>query len=155
MDTLTRVGNHRDAATALLDYDEKVNDNVLSYDGTSRVVYLINNVVYKVNLGNYIFNDLEYDNANRLRDILPAPIKIPNMTLYRVNGENVLACDYIIGEPTGECYDRLSGRHCFCEGDCLPEEVEDILNLNNITDLSYGNVIVDIFGQYWIIDLGC
>lgn len=142
------IGNYEDAKlAATLPYKY-----VLSTNGSTRGVYLINNVVYKVEYDSYPFyNPLEYDNANTMREeLLTLGICVPKVELF---ANNVLAMEYIAGEPTGECIPTFIGNECDCgEGQCFEDSIRDMLNSLDITDLAYGNLMWSN-GQLWIIDL--
>lgn len=122
--------------------------------GTTRQVYLIDGVIYKVE--SVMFSDdqganqREFDRYLTLRDMLPEGFRIPEMTLYS-NG--VLACEFIEGAPTGECFDEWAGMPCECNGLCISIDTLKPIRDLGMHDLGYGNVIANDIA-YWLIDLG-
>lgn len=112
---------------------------LLSDDGTSRLVYLINDVVYKVNRHSINDNLNEYNNGEILRKAIKSMgIVVPEMSLY---GE-VLAMEYINGIPTGECLETVYlGLDCECEGEHLDNELIDKLSTLGWEDCTYGNAM--------------
>lgn len=137
------IGNEDDALTALMSYDEGDRTFIFSRDGSSRIVYLIDGIIYKVNLDDsYDFNEREFNTAARLRDNLPDNVRIPEMSIYRFRNESVLACEYISGIRTGECFDKFVGMDCECpEKECLPDNLATSLRNAGWDDTCYGNAI--------------
>lgn len=118
-------------------------------DGITRVAYLIDGVVYKVEHDNGA-NAKEYHNGIELRDITPDNVIVPEMTLYYVAGETVLAMPYIDGKAMGECMGQY-GMDCDHKN-CFSGSLETILDGFNNDATSYGNVIYRE-GHYYMIDL--
>lgn len=143
------VGNSTDALTALTAYNECDDSNLLSDVGTTRMVYLINDVVYKVDrvLSNSE-NAWEYEHASKIRGNLPTGVRIPEMELYTFYDDSagtidfVLACEFVTGFPTGECLDQIliGCEHLFCRP-CLPFDRLDELRYYGWTDHSWGNAM--------------
>lgn len=130
------IGSERDARLAGM-------DNFFLAEGCSRVCYLINGVVYKVNTFPGQNRD-EFENLNRLPNV--PGIGIPSVAMYG----DVLAMEYIQGRETGLCWDCEMGDPCQY-GDCMPVSVANVLNQYGISDLSHGNVI-ERDGMFYIID---
>lgn len=109
--------------------------------GYTRIVYLYNDVIYKVETDPG-WNRQEYNNINSI--ILPAPFAFPEATLY---GE-VIAMEYIDGQATGECYCYTT---CQCESTLTDEQCALVTALGLDDARSYGNTIVknDV---YYIVD---
>lgn len=137
------VGNAKDAALALTHPREFL----LSDEGCSRVTYLINGVVYKINRFRFLDNEDEYETANALRAAFRAEnVVIPEVSLYG----SVLAMEYIEGEVTGECYSAFE--ECDCPDMCISDAMVANLTMIGWRDPAYGNAMwVD--GSLYIIDL--
>lgn len=146
------TGNATDAAEAVRRANEDYTYGLLSDDGTSRITYLINGIVYKVDRDDGGANYAEWRNYSDLsRETLPAPFRIPNMSAYGSGRDMVIAADYINGTPIGECY--ASGI-CDCPpGSCFSDDILNIVT-RYISDVCYGNVINNADGL-WLIDLEC
>jgi hypothetical protein len=138
------IGNENDARTA---YDEWLTgsfDHLFSSDGSSRYVFLIDGIIYKVNVSNgYIWdaNKDEYNNAQTLAGILPANVRIPEMSLYTVDGYSVLAAELITGTITGECSAEWTGLGCEDGGVCLSDNLISELRDLGWDDSCWGNAI--------------
>ncbi len=122
--------------------------------GCSRVVFLKDNVVYKVEHHdddiNNNANEDEYFNFTYLRDItLPPNVGIPDTSLFWVGNVPVIAMDFIPGHPIAECYCYI-GREA-CNEFCMPDDVRMML-MPFINDTAGFNVI-EYNGLYWIIDM--
>jgi hypothetical protein len=144
------IGNVDDARQALTDpYLSPFSD-----EGCARVVYLIDNVIYKVDLADG-GNDSEWANYQAFSGVeMPEFIAIPEMSRYEINGETVIAAEYIKGMPTGECWDRQLDFTCLHTSEpCLSDRMESEIR-RFIGDLAWGNVIVSD-GRYYIVDLEC
>lgn len=139
------IGNTDDAAYALRMYRENDISDLLSCDGSTRMVYLINGVVYKVNTYDGT-NEDEYDNISSL--ILPEGYRFPITSLYRVLGEDIIAMEYISGQCVCECYCTQDEE---CAPDCAPRDVVATMEDLNL-DIGGFNVIVDDNGIYYIVD---
>lgn len=150
------IGNENDAALALSEYGNTVfgdSEFLFSTDGSSRIVYLINGVIYKVNIDNYDANREEYEKAAIMRDRLPANVRIPELTLYRINGQSVLAAEKVTGISSGECWDNFLGMECTClPGECLDPILIEELNALGWDDPCYGNAIIDN-GIVYLVDV--
>lgn len=127
-------------------------------EGSFRSAYRDGNVVYKVHLpvdeeDVYDGWDPNADEFIRWSDIigrnLPAFIRVPNASLYHVNGESVIAMDYIEGKALGECWCTEGEEHLGCIDF---DTAATITNETGIMDLAYGNII-EANGIYWLIDL--
>lgn len=125
--------------------------------GFTREVFFHDNVVYKVETEegqSHVINRAELNNAMRIRALLPSGVAIPDMSLYCVDGIDVLAMEYIMGEPTGECEAKWSDDNCPGDG-CVPDNILSALASLGIYDAaSWGNVIHsdDVF---YVIDVAC
>lgn len=137
------IGTQENAALAL-DFEAPL----LSSEGTTRMVFLIDGVVYKVARDGYEYcNEAEYRNfLNRERFEL-AGFRIPETHLFD-NG--VIAMEYIPGMPTGECFDVGSGCEC---GPllCMADDETGLLRDLNFFDIAYGN-IMEYEGDLYLID---
>lgn len=137
------VGNAADAALALTHPREFL----LSDDGCSRVTYLINGVVYKVNRGRFLDNEEEFHNANDIRDIMATfDVFVPEVSMFGP----VLAMEYINGEPTGECLSVFPD--CDCPDVCIPDALLANLTFFGWRDPAYGNAMW-FNEKLWLIDL--
>lgn len=122
---------------------------LLSDDGTSREVYLINGVVYKVNRGAFLDNEDEFHNINAMREVFAANNAfLPCVAMFG----DVLAMEHIEGELTGECFAGDAGLPCDCPTMCLPAPVVANLVSFGWRDPAYGNAIY-CDGALYIIDL--
>ena len=140
------IGNEADARTALNDYVYGYYEYLLSDNGTTRSIHLVNNVVYKVFRNEYCRriseNTLEYKNFLRMRKNLPAGVKVPDMYLWDIDGTAVLACEYIPGIPTGECLDIVCGHACeHNANECLSYDFLESLKTYGFHDWAYGNAM--------------
>lgn len=142
------IGNREHAALALYD-----NLPIFNNDGSARVVYLIDNVIYKVDR-EYGANEAEWGNYCHIdTNNLPPFLRIPKMSMYRLGNEAIIACEYVKGIPTGECFDRWAGTDCTDTDKCLPENIENAIR-RYVDDLAWGNVIV-CNEVYYMVDLEC
>jgi hypothetical protein len=123
---------------------------VLSSYGCTRMVYIANDVVYKVPLSS------EFDSCNRdefriMSDSsnLPDGVFYPEVSLFNVNGIDVIAMEYISGQRMAECYCVAPE---VCAPDCMPNHVWELVN-GVLDDTGGFNVIVNDSGV-WIIDQG-
>lgn len=128
------IGTREDAWLALTDPTAFLLD-----EGTTRKVYLINGVVYKVDLPGECANELEICNYYRYRNSLPQGVFLPEMQLYRINGRYVVAAEYIDGIPTGDCIDEACGFPCTCEEECLNADLLGLIPW--FTDTAWGNAV--------------
>lgn len=123
---------------------------VLSYQGSTRIVYLCDNVVYKVetNLEDDGINAYEYD---RMTTIVPNEgVFFPDVSLYTFDGTDVIAMEYIEGQAMAECY-CIEGVE-ECTETCMPDYVWQLVN-GTLDDTGGYNTIVNERGIY-IIDMG-
>lgn len=151
------IGNENDALLAL---DRRAaQEFILSTNGSTRVTYLINGVVYKVLRGEIDprwddANSEEFANAANLRPNLPECVSIPEMTLFEFEDTNVLACEFVDGILSGECSDAWTGLGCEDGGVCVSERLIRILNGIGWHDSAWGNVIL-ADGVYHLVDVAC
>lgn len=148
------IGNIEDAAEALRDYNNNAYENVFSANGTTRMVYLINDVIYKVDCGTGYFSDnrAEYDNIMANSNNLPEGVYFPDTALFEIDGKNIIAMEYIEGEPMSECYcDEFEEEHT---SSCLPDDIRDLVS-PIIDDTGGENVILTDDGRIYIIDAAC
>lgn len=121
-------------------------------EGSFRECYLINDVVYKLNITSQDANFIEFHNGEAARGNVPAPFIVPAMSLFDIDGESVLAMEYINGESTGECTSVWLDLPCECDGKCMPENIR-VMALSISDDcLSWGNTI-RVGSDYYLIDL--
>lgn len=140
------IGNETDAALALTHPDTFL----YSDEGSSRIVYLINGVIYKVDRNHYRDNAYEFDMYQKMTGNLPTGVFLPEMSLYRINGQDVIAAEFIDGIPTGDCIDTLLGLPCTCEGMCISPAIIDSIPMWN--DATYGNAMW-YDGALYLIDV--
>lgn len=141
------IGNEDNARLALDGYLR-----LLSAHGSTRIVYIADDVVYKIEAYGEIGTNLaEYDNASRLNAILPEGYFVPEVALYDFTDGNVLAMDYITGQEMGECYCLDNEPHT---DTCMPFEACRVI-AQYITDNSGMNVILTPSGEYALIDVAC
>jgi len=121
-------------------------------EGSSRTVYLIDGVIYKVQSTFMLDNEIETENSEAMGCLLPDGFAIPQMTLYRTDTINVLACEYIEGVISGDCVNNYLGLKC----DCAPHECfepHDLIELG-WCDPTYGNAIWEpISGITYLVDV--
>lgn len=127
---------------------------ILSDMGSTRMVYLYDNVVYKVNTGvwNYDANLEEFNIAQEISNVrtLPEGVYIPAVTLYSIEGHNVLAMEYIEGTAVAECYCAMAND--VCTDTCMSDDVWQKVN-GYLDDTSGFNTIITATGDIYIIDL--
>ena len=151
------TGNEHDARAAFNAFKNGTTENLFSRDGSTRMVYLINGVIYKVNLFQDDLENANFDEyvaAKMLVRKLPDNVRIPEMSIFDINGNTVLAMEFVTGNPTGECSDRFFSTGCEDDGLCMPDRL--IANLNKLgwTDSTWGNAIHSD-GIYFLIDVAC
>lgn len=136
------IGNAADAALTLTDPEEFL----LSDDGGTRKVYLINGIVYKVERSgiNYSCNVTENMNINGGMT-LPEGFKFPKASLYTIDGVPVLAMEYIAGIAKAACYCFEDEEH---DASCMRRKDEEILR--NLIDVGGFNVIYNDEGAFVI-----
>lgn len=141
------IGNSVDAALAAT-----LPNQFFIGSGNTRDVFCINGVVYKVNMSDsFDYNELEFNTACGMQDILPEGVRIPDMTLY---DGNVLACEYIDGTLMGDCIDTFVGLPCSTPEACISDELSNELCNIGFMDQSYGNIIGTNEGIIYLVDLG-
>lgn len=140
------IGTYADAALALgmyLDYDHSM---LLSADGTTRMVYLIDGIVYKV--GSDSDNRWEFENITANADNLPEGVFFPKVALFEVAGSKVIAMEYIRGQVMAECFCHVGEQH---GSTCMPADI--FAKVRDVIDDTGGeNVIVTDNGDIYIID---
>jgi|SRR5690606_1543326 len=141
------IGTYADAALALSMHLDNDSSMLLSADGTTRMVYLIGGVVYKV--GSDFDNRNEFENITANADNLPEGVCFPKVDLFEVAGNDIIAMEYIEGQAMSEC---------FCEyykephtNTCMPPWILDLVS-NIIDDTGGDNVILTDNGDIYIID---
>ena len=127
------IGNQTDAALAA----DRLATFRFSDEGSSREVYLINGVIYKINRNFYMDNQSEFLRASTVFNNLPEGYAIPEVALYG----DVLAMEYIEGTLMGDCIDTVLGMECSTPNECIDANDSEILNLMGWDDQSYGNAI--------------
>lgn len=145
------VGNADDAALAKESFEIGDDTYLLSDMGTTRKVYLINDVVYKVVSTHYVFHDnentMEYNNRDKFSSV--PGVYIPDMTMYG----DVLAMEYIDGFPAGQCNGIWIGRECDCEGNERDMPIGMLETLSDLGwDFTMGNA-VECEGVFYLVDL--
>ena len=120
---------------------------LFSADGSTRMVYLINGVIYKVE-GFEGTNEAEYDKILNTRESLPAGVFYPETSLFTIDGENIIAMEYIEGTAIYDCYCVDMGDEC--DSVCMTDS-EKFFLVCLIDDPSGMNIIRNIHG-YYIVD---
>lgn len=149
------LGNKTNAKRARDDYaksdDLNFDDELFfSDDGCSRAVYKIDGIIYKVDRYDGYSNKAEWNNYQRLtKKTLPPGFFLPKTRLIDVDGDQIIAMEYIEGLPMARCYCWESERHT---ENCMPEDVHDIVS-NYIGDTGGNNVIRTENGEYYLIDI--
>jgi len=146
------IGNVVDARQAYNASRLRTHENVLSYDGSSRDVFLINSVVYKVVQSDwdYDFNTAEYEAIATNSHEFPANVRYPQVSIFNVNGKfPVIAMEYIEGEAIAECTCHPDDGECMT--DCMTIEEYTLIE-PFMSDPSGFNVIRCEDGMYVIID---
>lgn len=142
------VGTFEDASLALTESRAREHAHLLSMDGSTRTVYLINGVVYKVeHYGVVRENRNEFETITRERDNLPEGVFYPEVSLFAVGNTEIIAMSYIQGQAVAECYCTPDEE---CDDSCMPAHVWE--QVNGVLDDTGGfNVILNTEG-IWIID---
>lgn len=149
------LGNKVNAKRALDDYNMTdgitFNEDVFfSDEGCSRAVYKIDGIIYKVDRYDGYSNKAEWTNYLKLtKKTLPAGFFLPKTRLIDVDGEPVIAMEYIEGQAMSRCYCWDSERHT---ESCMPEDVHNVVS-NYIGDTGGDNVIRTENGDYYLIDI--
>jgi hypothetical protein len=127
-------------------------------------------VVYKIENedGEYEgHNNREFENIQRCKLIPVQGWRVPEATVYHVNGHDVIAMEYIAGGESDilcqksfeyRTYNRLSGRKykCTCgkpKGRCIAEVWHDISEAWDIEDIHTGNIRIEENGTRVLIDV--
>lgn len=142
------IGNTDDATRALLDYRDYNNRFLLSNEGSTRMVYLINGVVYKIESYEDGVNLSEFETVNSVE--LQEGFAFPETALYSVLGENIIAMEYVEGMPLARCYCADTGD--VCAADCLDTETADYLDSLGLDSSGFNTIVAD--QTYYIIDAG-
>ena len=113
-------------------------------EGCSRAVYLVGDVVYKVEIGEYGCNEMEARNYNNLVGHLPDGWGIAKCYLYDIgnNFEPVLAMQYIEGRCwVGESHylSQECNEACEALGHCILDEYAKVPS----DDVHDGNYIIE------------
>lgn len=138
------IGNENDARTAFRSWADSTFEHLFSDNGSSRYVFLIDGVIYKVNRyadGRWDANEDEYRNGEKMRGMMPAGVFIPAMDIYDIDGNIVLAMEFVSGLSTGECSGAWSGLGCECDGLCISDKLMDELCGLGWDDPCWGNAI--------------
>lgn len=132
--------------------------------GGSREVYLgPDNAVYKVPYAPF-WSEMEFDWARRLRgrrELVTWDIKIPPVTMYKVNDTIVNKMPYLPSDFTVACdscdASGFTGEPCNCRSFGTPRpcfgRVQNVLQELGMTDIWHGNLSYHA-GYVWVIDLG-
>lgn len=144
------TGNATDAARALMFHECRSWAHAFSRDGSTRTVFLINGVIYKVeDYGFQGINAIEYDNMRNMSSVLPAGVFFPAASLFTIGDVDVIAMEYIRGQAIYQCACDFSGDKC--DPCCMTDEERDIL-VPIMDDPSGFNAIRTDTGVY-IIDV--
>lgn len=142
------IGNAVDAALA----ETCPEEFLYSDDGSSRLVYLINGVIYKVDRRNYRDNEAEFLAYKNMTGKLPTGISLPKMSLFQIGDREIIAAEFIRGIETGDCYDKYLGLECLCGDECIDVGLLDALESIGWRDPTYGNAILSD-GTLYLVDL--
>lgn len=140
------IGNREDALEVLEGYVP-----MYSRLGSTRYVYLIDNVIYKVDISDSELSDnfAEYDNISKYKDDLPEGIYFPETELYEFGRQCVIAMEFIEGTILSEC--TCAGIE-ECTDNCMPQDIYNKVS-GIIGDTGGDNVIVKDNGDVYIIDV--
>jgi len=153
------IGSRSDALAALRNEVEEI------ARGSERRVHRVGDVVYKVNLDGEFTNHDDWNIYVGLAGReLPPGVGLPTMARFDVDGQLVLAAEYVTGEPVGACPPVLAGLEsggpcidrglCPADGTCIDDNLARVLfDRFDVTDLEVGNLIRDDSGIIWLIDL--
>lgn len=143
------VGTFENASLAAASYYGGLSAHVFSMDGSTRAVYLIEDVIYKVPYHGFNeANTAEYDNITNTRAMLPEGLYYPNVSLFDVQGTPVIAMDRIKGQLIYACNCMDDDEEC--DEFCMTDKVKDIVS-PFLGDTGGMNVILNDEGV-WIID---
>src|SRR5690349_10007808 len=110
------IGNLADATTALSRFMVGDWTDILSANGTTRIVYIINGVVYKCE-GESGVNQTEFEVMSTMS--LPCGFAFPAVNLFQIGDVDVIAMEYVDGIAVAECF-------CLdfeeCDETCAPVE---------------------------------
>lgn len=112
-------------------------------------------------------NNREFDNIQRCKLIPVQGWRVPDATVYHVNGRDVIAMEYIDGgESDTHCqktfeynsWNRRAGRKykCTCgkpKGRCIAKVWRDAVKAWDIEDIHTGNIRIDDNGTRVLIDV--
>lgn len=127
-------------------------------------------VVYKIENedGEYEgHNCREFENIKRLKQIPVQGWRVPEATIYCIDGQNVIAMEFIAGGDDDilcqksfeyQSYNKFLGRKysCTCgkpNGRCVGEIWGDILEAWGIADVHKGNIRIEENGTRVLIDV--
>lgn len=126
-------------------------------EGWSRQAFLINGVVYKVDMEDGSPNNWdEIHNIRQMGPFMPANVRLPETSIFEfTGGEAVIAMEYIAGIPTGECGSSyFPNEECTCPpGTCLSDEFLHPIRRLGIHDIGYGNLILSNDNVVYLIDV--
>lgn len=153
------VGTRANAILAASD----PNQFILTREGSSRDVYLIDGIVYKVAINEYFVaaNEHEYLKYQKARKAIasgrfPESVRVPRFSRYVIDGNVVLAADYIVGDESGLCDGCERGvpfGKCTNNGKCMPADIwEAVDNAIGWYDCTLGNAILSD-GIYYLVDI--
>ena len=148
---MTQIGCLAHAALAL------EGDAFFIGEGLSRAAFVIDDVVYKVELrAGSGENLVEHQNLEKWgREKAHLPIGFPKTTIWAVPNsdgglEHVIAMPFVSGENAGicsTCYEH--SENC---GRCIGIGLFLILSEEGIYDTCEENIIRDVEGNFWLID---
>lgn len=135
-----------------------------------REIYLLGDVVYKTDRGKGL-NDYEW---GRYLEIRRRPlhewIRVPTMSRFDIDGDVVIAAEYVEGTLMGVCapvretlVSQLRSEPvspgpdawvCSQHDRCVAQWIAEYVILQmGVTDTDEGNIIRDSDGRYWVVDL--
>jgi hypothetical protein len=146
------IGSLDQAMAALEAFRMRDHTHVYSFDGSTRMVYRFDNVIYKVNLDawNTDWNRIEWDRIANVDVDLPENVRYPEANLFEVNDTAVIAMEFIDGQPISECYCLSNIEEC--EDDCMTDDEVNLL-VPLMSDPGGFNTIRCDDGTYVIIDV--
>lgn len=131
-------------------------------EGASRIAYrsLTSGFVYKRHYyPDDDTNEFEYMNILRIRDIPLKGWRVPDATLYHIEGEQIIAMEFIEGGMDIHCQRsyKFWNKECDCGkpfGICTADAWEQPEGKWHVEDLHIGNIILQEDGCRVLIDLG-